>query len=260
MNAKSPSSVKPRAENLTAKVRLFLSRRLVKRVVTSRGLKGVFLESQSRKEYTRACDSWHEAYWNWVEQETSAEDLKRLKGVQADWSQLPVAEAIKRLQAAGENCSELPSDETKKKRWLEELFRQESAEQLSVFRLAMRGPESEDPETYTLFMPDMAIASQIGVNTYSELLARQKQRKPTKDKGDRRLKSQLLVYWIPGCLWAFTADGIAQFLNVHHPRSANELYQSKTISDAWRDLKLYRSPRPLWWGISGPPPRLVPLK
>jgi hypothetical protein len=234
---------------LTAEVRYFLSRSLVQRVVGALGTKEIFFQSQSWEGYNRACDKWHNAYWNWVDHEAPAELMEQLKGLQIeDYAKVPAPV-----------WSKLPCAEGNKKLWLLEQTRQDYLQQRAVFRLALRGPEAGDPETYKMFLDDMNVADRIGDNSYFAELAGQKQRKPTKDKGDRRLKPQLLMLWIPGCLWAFTTDGIAQFLNSHYPRTGNNLYNSKTISDACRDLKLYRSPKPLRWGISGKPPRLIPL-
>lgn len=236
------------AKNLTAEVRHFLSRRLIQRVVSRLGTKEVFIQSQSWEGYDRACDSWHNAYWNWVDHEAPAELVVRLKGLQIDNAKMPQIV-----------WSKLPCAESEKKSWLLEQTRQDYLQQQAGFRLALRGPEAGDPETYKMFLDDMKVADRIGDNSYFAELAKQKQRKPTKDKGDRRLKPQLLLLWFPGCLWAFSTDGVAEFLNAQYPRSGNGCYNNKTISDACRDLKLYRSPKPLWWGISGKPPRLIPL-
>jgi len=236
------------AKNLTAEVRHFLSCRLIKRVAEGLGMLGVFSKSQSWEGYERACDSWHDAYWNWIDKEAPGELVGRLKGLQIDYARVPAT-----------TWSELPCAESEKKSWLIETTRQEILQDRAVFCLAMRGPEAGDPETYKMFLDDVKVAGQIDDNTCFAEIAKQKQRKPTKDKGDRRLKPQLLMLWVPGCLWAFSTDGVVEFLNAQYPRSGNGRYNNKTISDAYRDLKLYRSPKPLWWGTSGKPPCLLPL-
>jgi hypothetical protein len=246
-------------DTFTADVRVILSRRLVERVVRALGMGKVFFQSQSWQQYEDACESWHAAYWSWVDQQSPAKFVENLKNA-GDWSRISVATVVDLLKSSGMDCSKLPPAEQDKKQWLAEFARQEMLQHHAVFSLAMRGPEAQDTETYMTYANDMKIAAQIGDTTYSEALARQKQRKPTKDKGDRRLKPQLLVYWIPGCLWAFTTDGIAQFLNDLYPRSGNKPYDYKTVSDARRALKLYRSPRPLWLGVEGTPPTLKPLR
>jgi hypothetical protein len=236
------------AKNLTAEVRHFLSRCLIQRVVSQLGTNEIFFQSQSWPGYDHACDSWHNAYWNWVDHEAPAELVERLNGLQIDNAKMPATV-----------WSKLPCTEDEKQSWLVEQTRQESLQDMAVFRLAMRGPEAGNAATYKMFMDGMRVADQIGDDSYYAELAEQKQRKPTKDKGDRRLKPQLLMFWIPGCLWAFSTDGVAELLNAQYPRSGNGCYNNKTISDACRDLKLYRSPKPLRWGISGKPPRLIPL-
>jgi hypothetical protein len=249
----------PTTESFTGDVRVFLSRRLIERVVRNLGMGKVFDQSQSWEGYNRACESWHAGYWKWVDQQSPAEFIENLNQA-GDWSKLSVARAVEMLTSTGMDCSKLPAVENDKKLWLAEFARHEMLQHHVSFSLAMRGPDAKDPETYKHFANDMKIAMQIGDNTYFEALARQKQRKPSKGKGDRMLKPQLLLCWIPGCLWAFTTDGIAQFLNHHYPRSGNKPYDHKTISDARRALNLYRSPRPLWWGIEGTPASLKPLR
>jgi hypothetical protein len=177
--------------------------------------------------------------------------VERLKGLDVDRSKLPETFGAK-----------WPCAERQKLSWLVEQTRQEHLQQWALFRLSMRGPEAKDPATYDMFFNDMRFAHQIGDSTWEnpwfKELAKQKQRKPTRGVGNRRLKYHLLFCWIPGCLWASLPEGVAVFLNAHYPRSSNKQYDNKTILDARRELKLYRSPKPLGWGLAGTPPRLVP--
>jgi hypothetical protein len=141
-----------------------------------------------------------------------------------------------------------------------ETIRQQYLEHRALFLWEMAGIEATDPNTFRTALHDMRMAQHIGDDTFFRALARQKQQKPTKDRGDRRLKYLLLLNWIAGCLWAFTTDGIAALLNERYPRTGEKLYHPKTISDAWRGLKLYHLRRPPYWGLAGQPPRLVPLR
>jgi hypothetical protein len=248
----------PPTDLLTADVRLFLSRRLIERIFRNIGMGNIFSQSQSWEGYNRACESWHAAFWRWVDQQCPARLVKNVKEA-GDWSRTSVANAIDLLTSGGMDCSKLPPTVDEKKQWLAEFARQEMLQRYAVFSLAMRGPEAQDSETYKKYANDMKIAAQIGDDSYFQALARQKQRKPTKDKGDRRLKPQLLVYWIPGCLWAFTNDGISAFLSDLYPRINKATRHSQAISNAHRSLKLYHSPKPLYWGVTGSPPSLVAL-
>ncbi|MCI0744052.1 MAG: hypothetical protein L0Y58_01485 [Verrucomicrobia subdivision 3 bacterium] len=222
---------------------------MIERTVKSLGIKDIFVKSQTWDGFERACDSWHHAYWKWVDQAGSAKLRELLKDRPIDLSQVP-----------DKAWSKLPCAEAEKESWLIEQTRQEILQQAALFRLAMRGPEAEDIETYKMFSDEMHVAALIGDDTYFMEIAKQKQRKRTKDIGDRRLKYQLLLLWVPGCLWASTKDGIGRFLNENYPRSGNKSYDNKTIADARRDLNLYYSPRPLCWGVAINPPRLIPLK
>jgi hypothetical protein len=257
MTAKKPRSNRKSTKRLIESVRVYLSRRFVQRVVSDHGMAAIFFQSQSWPGYQHAFDSWHRAFWNWIDNETPAQAIQQWKAFQFNGSSTSPAAVAARIRAEG---FELPVGKGEEKQWIEELFRQEHFQSISVFQLAMRGPEATDSMTYDLFARSILIASEIGDDTFTKEFARQKNRKPTKGKSDRRLKSQLLVCWIPGCLWAFTTGGISQFLNHHYPRSGNKPYDHKTISDARRALNLYRSSRPLWWGMEGTPPCLKPLR
>lgn len=225
MNAPTPNTGGAPTPSLTAEARQFLSRRFIERTVALFGMQEVFMQSMSWKGYERACDSWHNALWGWVDQETPANVARKVEAWHGS-----------------------------------EQSRQEYLLNRAFFLLVMHGPDAEEWETYQRFLGEVRLSEKIGDDTFFRGLAKHKQRKPSKDKDDRRLKYLLLLCWIPGCLWAFTTEGVAEFLQARYPRSQGQPYHPKSISDACRDLKLYRSPLPLWWGMSAPPPRLVSLR
>jgi hypothetical protein len=111
-------------EKITDDVRQFLSRRLIERVVRNLGKGSVFFQSQSWQGYEDACESWHAAYWKWVEQQSPAKLVENLKQA-GDWSKSSVASAVEMLTSAGMDCSKLPPAEDDKKQWLEEFARHE---------------------------------------------------------------------------------------------------------------------------------------
>jgi len=230
------------AESLTAEVRLFLSRRSADTQAKLYEMEAVYTQSQSWKGFSRAFRSWHDSRWAAVDQETPPDVVEKFKAISVDW------------QKASELC--LEQDRPR----VFEVIRQQYLIRRALFLWTMGGIEATDPDTYDRFLRDMEKAKRIGDHTYAEALAQQKQQKPTKNKGNRRLKYYLLLNWIPCCLWAFTTDGIAALLNERYPRTGKTLYHPKTISDAWRGLKFYHLRRPLYWGITGQPPRLVPLR
>lgn len=276
-------STNPPAQELTADVRLYLSRRFVIRMVGSCGMQEAFRHSESAQSYHRACETWHSAFWKWVDQETPADSVRAL---QIDWSRIPNAEGdvwIFRRASDGAELSrfdwkawasrrgisweQLPCPAAERKRFMLEVWRQEYLLEAAAYYYLRRSPEGADPETHKLFSAYLATAPKIGDGSYFKALAEHKQRKPTRavqeglpQGDDRRLRELLLCWWIPGCFWASTTDGIVAFLNARYPRSKGKLYNPKTVSDAWRDLKLYRLRRPLWWGMAGQPPRLISLR
>jgi hypothetical protein len=110
-------------ESLTARARIFRSRHLIESQVRQLGMGEVFFQSQSWKGYERACGSWHDAYWKWVDQETPVALRKKLKSIhQMDLSQLP-------------STSAAPAA------WKVEVSCQEYLQQRVLFRLSMSGAE-----------------------------------------------------------------------------------------------------------------------
>lgn len=236
-------------QELIAEVRLYLSRRFIQRIVHIHGLLPIFDHSQCWEGYVPAVDSWHNAYWHWVDRTAPPDLLDSLQNLRIECRRVPP-----------HIWTSLPCDENEKPAWLAELTRQEMLLRYAVFRMAMSSGDATSPETYRHFADDLAVANRVGAMALFEQIAQQRQRHPTRDSNDRRLKASLLMLWIPGCLWALTTDGIAAFLNEHYPRSRNGCYHSRAITRARADLKLYRPPKPLWWGIRGVPPELVSLR
>ena len=226
------------AGNLTSRVREHLSRRFAELHATRLGTEQVLVQSTQWKGFDCAVESWHTALWAWVDSETPVDVVARVKALQVDWAALP------------------PATESQKE-WDAEVFRQQYLQRHAHFLLGMRGPEAEDPETYMLFPDDLKIAERIGDKTYFEELAKQKQRKPTKDRADRRLKHHLLLDWIPACIWAFTREGIRRFLQ---DRYGVRTYHLRTIRRAYTELRLFHAPRPLWKGIKGTQVQLIPSR
>lgn len=244
MNAQGSNLTGLTAEELTAKVRLHLSHLFIERLAKMYGMEKILAQSQSWEGFARAFRSWHQAQWRQVDEETPSEVVSKVvKALQVDevpWSKAPTLHP------------------TEERPFIVETIRQQYIQHRALFLWAMDGIEATDPDTYRRSLHDMRMAERVGDDTFFRALARQKQQKPTRDRGDRRLKYLLLLNWISGCLWAFTTDGIAALLQARYPRTEDKPYHPKTISDAWRDRKLYRLPKPLWWGIAGQPPQLVP--
>jgi hypothetical protein len=256
MNALKPVLPQFSANGWTERVRHFLSGRLIGRVSAFHGLSDIFRQSQSWFGYDHAYDCWHSAYWRWVDDETPAQAVQQWNAFQFNCSNMTSGDIVTHIGADG---IELPPDEDERKQWIKEYFGQEYFQCLSIFKLAMGGPSATDPESIKSFAAQMYIARKIGDAAYSEQLARQPQRTPCQDKGGRRLPPLLLVHWIPCCLWAFTNEGIAAFLNHLSASPDSEPYRSQAISQTHHKLKLYHAPKPFYWGFAGTPLYLLPL-
>src|SRR5262249_13429275 len=155
----------------------------------------------------RALESWHAAFWTEVDRTTPSQVKMLARAIRIDWSKLPLKTAADRD-------------------WEVETIRQQYFERRALFLWAMKWSDATDPRTYNLFLQDMENAKRIGDDSIVNARAKQKQTKPSKDQGDRRLKYQLLLAWIPACLWAFTTDGMCHFLQNRYPRSQNRPYHS----------------------------------
>ena len=239
-------------------VRVVLSRRLISNTLSRFGTNEIFLQSQTWEGYNPACEAWHQAFWEWVDKEMPSEAVKKLKNWPDDCSK---SQQVSTSQLAEIGFKELPINGEDRTLLFLEFLRQDMAQQFALFVLGRRSSEASNPAFYDSFSDDIAKASKVGfaVDTYWKEIANLTARKPAKGEGDRQLKYQLLYYWIRGCLWAFKSDGIGAFLDSRNPRSEGKPYGDKTISDACRELKLYRPTKPLWWGVAGNPPRLQEL-
>lgn len=246
MNTQGHNAAETTAEELTAKVRLCLSYRFADRLAGLYETREILAQSRSWKAFTRAFESWHRARWRQVDKDTPPDIVAK------------VVKAFQVEQVPWSHAQNPPPEEERP--FMVETIRQQYIQHRALFLWTLNGVEATDPETYRDISHSLQMAERVGDDAFCVALARQKQQKPTKDRGDRRLKHLLLINWISGCLWAFNTDGIAALLQDRYPRTENKPYHPKTISDAWRDLDLYRLPKPLWWGIAGQPPRLVPLR
>lgn len=221
-------------------------------------MREVFYQSQSWQGYERACESWHTAFWKWVDQEIPADFIKSLR---IDWSRVRQFDWKVWTSRRNFDWSRLPCSVADRKRFLVEMSLQEYLLEDAAFRYFMRGADAAEPETYKQFLAHIVTAGKIGDDRPFKALAQQKQRKPRKaikqerpEAEDRRLKYLLLSWWIPGCLWALTAKGIRQFLQDHCDVIP---YHLRSIRRAWKELKLFHVTKPAWKGVKGTPAQLI---
>jgi hypothetical protein len=241
----------PPVDNITAKVRLRLSRTFADRHAELYGMKDILAKSQSWADFDRSFESWHKAIWREVDKETPTDVINKAVnslGVETvPWEQTWITPA----------APVVPEEE---RPIVVETMRQQYFMRRVLFLWAMRGTEATEPDTYNGFLNDMLMARHIRDDTFVEEIAQLKERKQPKGSGDRRLKYLLLLCWISTCLWAFTTEGMAKLLQGRYPRSQGVPYRNKTIMDAVRGLNLRRSAKPLWRGLTGSPPQLVSLR
>ena len=226
---------------ITGRTREMLSRRFAQRHSKLYGMEDIYAQSQQWAGFGQAFTTWSRAYWRLIDQETPNDVADKVKeGIsmdRIDWSSFG-----ERYPGVTDRPGAV------------EIIRQQYLEHRAFFFWAMRGIEATESDTYSEAIEHMEAAKRIGDDSFFQALARQKNRKPTKDKGRRRLKYLILLGWVPGCMWAFTTDGIREMIKTRYGQE----YDPRTLSGAWHSLRLYRSLKPLWRGLAGTPPKLLP--
>lgn len=241
---------------LWARVRVKLSKIFALQVARGCGIEAIFNKSQGWDGFPEAFESWHQAFWKWVDRSVGPESLRAVRPFPIDWSRIVPHSTEDRLLVLAVQGDMLA------RAWLQEERAQQHLLRQAWFAFKMRHPEGDDAATFFAYCDDFEVAKQLGDPAYPKMVLEQRQRRPRKDKGDRVLYQSLLCYWIAGCLWAFTNAGIADFLQWRQPRSkpkrkSENVYEEGTIKDARAELKLHRKLH--WWGLSGDPRSLVPL-
>src|SRR5262245_25247561 len=250
------------AQDLTTTVRANLSRQFAALEANAFAMAQLFQQSQSWEGFDRAFRRWHDARWKWVDEQTPADVVAKLKALPVDWSKLPSkTEESKQLITPKDTFfrPKVPPDTKENKEWSLETFRQQYLLRRAIFLTAMSWPDAARPETYRIFLDVMRNEDRLGDGSVFEALAKQKQRKPTKSHGGRHLKYRLLKDWIGGCLWAFTTEGIAAFLHMRYSGEGVGKYHLKKILDCRRVLKLFLLTRAKFSGVSDVPSHHLPL-
>lgn len=250
-----PAHIRYKVDHITPNVRCFLSNRFIQEVVRSNRTENIFLQSQTQDDYERACESWHVAFWKWIDKETPSGGAGNFH---LDGRRLFAADPAKMALDRELVLSEFPCPEADRKLFMVEFDRNHALMRLASFKLELRRPGQRKAELYYEFFPDAHFSKKLGDKSYSKLMDMQTQRKKPKEaSGGRQLKFILLWYWIPACLWAMTVPGIAKTIEERAPVACGRRYHSATIRRAVRELKLFHSPKPLWSGLKGDPPRPI---
>lgn len=234
-------------EILTEQVRVYLTRRAIARVVALHRTQDVFMQSQTISGYGEAAESAHRAFWRWVEREIADLHgearaclnrwLKRSPDFSNfDWAQVPPDMRVL-----------LPNALTDKQQWIAEFVRQETLVRVAQFSVSLDSPARQDPDFYKAFAPDMWSAEKTDLKVFFHLLA--KPRRPTtfKSLNDRTLALRLLLLWVPDCFWAISTGGVVKAIAERYPRGG--LYHERTVAKQVRAMRLWRLPKPIWWGI-----------
>lgn len=75
--------------------------------------------------------------------------------------------------------------------------------------------------------------------------------------GSRELLDWLRLFWLSGCFWACTNNGIAAIITRHSETGGS--YSEGSVRNAISALKLWRPTKPLYWGLDKDN-GLVPLR
>jgi len=216
---------------LVPETRKTISLAVCQRNADFHGTTEMFARSQKFPDWQAAFDSWHTALWRWVDEETTPELASGVQSAQFNWLKIK------------------PDAPAQDQQWDSEAARQGALLKLAVEVAGLRFAEAGNPEWYKAFAFENWIAAEVGDLTIAAKLAGMKQRKESRDKGDRQLKYALLSSWIGGCLWTLETQAVAEFLQRQFQRSETfekartAQYHTDTIRKKRAELKLYKRER-----------------
>lgn len=231
-----------KAEVLTEEVRVYLTRRAIKRLVGMLKTQAVFMESQTWPGYDKAAESAHRAFWRWVEAEiarlprNARGSLKRWLQRQPDFSRFNWATVPQDMRTL------LPQPMPEKQLWIAEFIRQETLVRVAQFSLFMNSAARQEPDLFAAFAPDMWSAEQTGLKSFFHLLAKTRRLTKFKSDNDRMLKYQLMSLWIPACFWAISTGRISKTIEDLYPRGGE--YKERVVARQVHALGLWRLPKP----------------
>jgi hypothetical protein len=124
------------------------------------------------------------------------------------------------------------------------------------FLSGLRHKRSADPDWFKSFGFYFYLAQQLGDDKIFSELARLTTRKKSQDAGKRQLQFWLLLFWVPGCFWALSTDGMVARLQW---KDGELKYSSGTVRNVILRLRLWRPTKPLYWGLNNHD-ELTPLR
>jgi hypothetical protein len=218
---------------LRTKARQDLLTGLALGAATDAGREQHFHQSQRWQGYWEAFDSWANAMWQWVDSEVSPE-------LESAWRAKLLAECGRFSPVSDFTASASEHDM--------EHYLQSYLVRRAYFLGGLRHKKESDPNWFKAFGFYFFIASLLDDDFLFRELARLTQRKTSqKQLGKRSLQFWIRFFWIPGCFWAITNDGIIDYLNWQNP---NLGYDQRSIRNEISKLKLWRPVKPLYWGFT----------
>lgn len=195
------------------------------------GIQKLFLESRQWPGYKKAHNSWERALWKWADFGILLEKFRWRKYLLENSYLFPPSADIP-----------LPISEFDVERGFQTYLLRRA-----VFLGRPANRQKNNPDWWKRFAFFLHLASQLNDGEVSNRLV-QLTRKSAKISGKRVLLFWLRMFWFPGCLWAFTNNGISALV-ARSSDAGDAFYSEGSIKNAICDLKLWRPVKPLFWGL-----------
>jgi hypothetical protein len=211
---------------------------LAARLAQDWGTSTVFLDSQTWRGYEHARKSWEQRLWQWIDAGLSPDKEKQWRTT---------------LVAAKNEFSRDPDYSSRASEFDMEYYLQSYLVQRAYFLRGLRHRKEVDPQWFKGFGFYFYVADRLNDDEIFMELARLTRRKPSQDNGRRSLRSWLVWFWIPGCLWAITNNGTSARLiwpDAARPSGESKPYSEGRIKNAVSELNLWRPSKPLYWGFN----------
>jgi hypothetical protein len=201
------------------------------------GRSEAFQSSKAWPGYQDAFASWGQAFWIWV-------DAQVKPGTEQAWR-------AKLLENRGRFSPAIDYTVHARDEHLEQ-YLQTYLVRRAYFMGGLRHRRDTDYAWFKGFGFYFFIAQLIDDDTIFEALARLTTRKPSRDAGKRSLRFWLLIQWIPACYWAMMNNFIQTDLvwpDSSQSSGRTPEYSEGRIKNAISELRLWRPPKPLYWGF-----------
>ena len=207
------------------------------------GVRELFQNSQQWRGYKNAFNSWERAVWKWVDIDIDPKKKSR-------WRQYLLEN--RNLFPAEHSVAFPVSDFDLERGFQTYLLRR------AVFMARSANRKKKDPSWWKRFSFFLYLAAKLNDEDVFKRVVQLTQ-DSNAPMGKRALSDWLRMYWVPGCFWAFTNNGISALITrLTGTGNEDAGYSEGSIKNTISALKLWRPVKPLYWGLDKDN-QLVPL-